>query len=124
VPLPGGNFAWDTLPEQVARAQAAWPFLEADEARRLVLAYGTRIERVLGGAKTREELGASFGGGLSEAEVRYLMREEWAETPDDVLWRRSKLGLQLSQAETEALGRFMAGARGPSEPVRPGTIGI
>ena len=71
-------------------------------------AYGTRIDRVLGAAKSIDDLGTRFGGDLTEAEVRYLMQNEWAESAEDVLWRRSKLGLLFSEAEQEELGRFMA----------------
>jgi glycerol-3-phosphate dehydrogenase len=107
-PLPGGDFAWEALDEQVAKAKQTWPFLEKDHAWRLVQAYGTRIDRVLGAAKSTEELGTRFGADLTEAEVRYLMQHEWAESADDVLWRRSKLGLLFSDEQKEALGRFMA----------------
>jgi glycerol-3-phosphate dehydrogenase len=107
-PLPGGDFAWDALDAQVAKARQAWPFLQEDHARRLVQAYGTRIDRVLGAARSAEELGTRFGADLTEAEVRYLMQHEWAESAEDVLWRRSKLGLLFSDEQKEALGRFMA----------------
>jgi glycerol-3-phosphate dehydrogenase len=112
--LPGGDFAWDALDDQVAKAQQTWPFLEEDHARRLVHAYGTRIDRVLGAAKSAEELGTRFGADLTEAEVGYLMRHEWAESADDVLWRRSKLGLLFSDEQKEALGRFMATRPAPA----------
>ncbi len=111
VPLPGGDFAWDALDAKVTQAQETWPFLAADQAQRLVHAYGTRLDRVLGAAKSAEELGTDFGAGLTEAEVRYLMQHEWAEGADDVLWRRTKLGLRVSDAQKEALSRFMAAAR-------------
>jgi glycerol-3-phosphate dehydrogenase len=64
---------------------------------------------VLGSAKSRDELGPWFGA-LSAAEVRYLMRHEWARTAEDVLWRRSKLGLVLGPQQKEALAAFMTGA--------------
>jgi len=112
VPLPGGDFAWNALDAQVTQAQQAWPFLEEPHARRLVQAYGTRIDRVLGTAKGWDDLGIRFGADLTEAEVRYLTRHEWAENADDVLWRRSKLGLKFSEAEKETLGRFMAAGQG------------
>jgi glycerol-3-phosphate dehydrogenase len=105
-PLPGGDFRWDAIGEHVAQAREAWPFLAEAEAVRLVHAYGTRLDRVLGNAKSREDIGPWFGP-LSTAEVRYLMKQEWARTADDVLWRRSKLGLHLSREERGALTRFM-----------------
>jgi glycerol-3-phosphate dehydrogenase len=69
----------------------------------------------MGDAKTRDDV-APFFGPLSAAEVRYLMKHEWARTAEDVLWRRSKLGLKLAAVEKEALGQFMAGAASPSSP--------
>jgi glycerol-3-phosphate dehydrogenase len=113
-PLPGGDFAWDALDDEVARAQRNWPFLEEGHLRRLVQAYGTRIDRMLGAATSAKDLGARFGADLTEAEVRYLMRQEWAESADDVLWRRTKLGLLFSDEQKEALGRFMVAERGPA----------
>jgi glycerol-3-phosphate dehydrogenase len=107
--LPGGDFAWDMIETQVAGSIATWPFLSEPEARRLVHAYGTRVERVLGGARSPDDLGPFFGP-LSAAEVRYLMQHEWARTADDVLWRRTKLGLKLTAAEKTALAQFMAQA--------------
>jgi glycerol-3-phosphate dehydrogenase len=107
-PLPGGDFAWDRFDDQVDRAQARWGFLGEDQARRLVAAYGTRIEAVLGDAQSRDDLGPRFGADLTAAEVRYLMTKEWARFPDDVLWRRSKLGLTMAPQGREALAAFMA----------------
>jgi glycerol-3-phosphate dehydrogenase len=107
-PLPGGDFRWNAVEARVAQARQAWPFLGEDEAQRLTRAYGTRLERVLGVGTSRDDLAPWFGG-LSAAEVRYLMLHEWARTAEDVLWRRSKLGLRLGRDETDALARFMAG---------------
>ena len=84
--------------------------MSADHARRLVRAYGTRVDRVLGTAATSGDLGIQFGADLTAAEVRYLMTKEWAQTADDVLWRRSKLGLRLTAAQITDLERFMAGS--------------
>jgi glycerol-3-phosphate dehydrogenase len=106
-PLPGGDFFWDEIDKHVAAAQAAWPFLGEADVRRMVRAYGTRIERVMEGIKSREDM-APFFGPLGAAEVRYLTRHEWARTADDVLWRRSKLGLRLDGPQKELLARFMA----------------
>lgn len=107
-PLPGGDFAWDRFEDLVDDARERWRFLGEAEARRLVGAYGTRLAEILGGARCRADLGQAFGSKLTEAEVRYLMTREWARFPDDVLWRRTKLGLTLPAAERDALAAFMA----------------
>ena len=106
--LPGGDFAWDRFDHEVDLARDCWRFLSEAEAQRLVAAYGSRLPTVLGEAKTREELGPAFGPELTGAEVRYLMTHEWARFPDDILWRRSKLGLTMPVAECDALTAFMA----------------
>ena len=69
---------------------------------------GTRLPEVLGDAKNRAELGPYFGLDLSAAEVRHLMKREWARFPDDVLWRRTKLGLTMAAEDRDALALFMA----------------
>ena len=107
-PLPGGDFVFDGMPELIQRTQRQWPFLTADHARRLAAAYGTRVQNVLHAATRMDDLGACFGADLTAAELRYLMTNEWAQTSDDVLWRRSKLGLRFSAAESAALEKFMA----------------
>jgi glycerol-3-phosphate dehydrogenase len=110
--LPGGEFPYNGLDALVARTRKSRPFLREEHAQRLVRAYGTRVERVLGAARRLDDLGPRLGADLTGAEVRYLMDREWAQTEDDVLWRRSKLGLRVSPEERERLGRFMAGAIG------------
>ncbi|MBW8902751.1 MAG: glycerol-3-phosphate dehydrogenase [Bradyrhizobium sp.] len=107
-PLPGGDFAWAGFEAQVDRARERWPFFGESEARRLIGAYGSRLAAVLGEAKDRAELGPCFGPELTGAEVRYLMNGEWARFPDDILWRRSKLGLTMPPSDREALAAFMA----------------
>ena len=106
-PLPGGDFVFDGGPALVARTRRQWPFLSQDHARRLVGAYGTRVEQVLGAPERAQALGECFGEDLTAAEVSYLMRKEWALTAEDVLWRRSKLGLRFSAAQAAALEAFM-----------------
>jgi glycerol-3-phosphate dehydrogenase len=110
-PLPGGDFpvqGFDALVDELGRE---YPWLERQYCRRLARAYGTRTRRVLHGATTWSSLGRDFGNGLTEAEVTYLMREEWAEEASDVIWRRSKLGLRLSPAQIADLESFMAQQR-------------
>ena len=76
----------------------------------MVAAYGSRLVSILGDAKSKEDLGPAFGPDLTGAEVRYLMQKEWARFPDDILWRRSKLGLTMPAADRDALAAFMARA--------------
>ena len=109
-PLPGVDFG--RLDRLVAQTRQRWPFLAESHARRLVAAYGTRVKAVLGEATRADDLGPRFGGDLTAAEIRYLMRHEWADTAADVLWRRSKLGLQVSKDEREAIEHVMAAAVG------------
>ena len=106
-PLPGGNFASSAFDAEIERAYRHWPFLGERHARRLVSAYGTRIAKVLGDAKVMSDLGPVFGENLTGAEVRYLMKYEWARFADDILWRRSKLGLTFIAKDREELSAFM-----------------
>jgi glycerol-3-phosphate dehydrogenase len=110
VPLPGGNFEGERVETFAARFRHEHPFLPPAQADRLVHAYGTRAPAVLAGASRIDDLGARFGEHLTAAEVRYLMRFEWAQTADDILWRRSKLGLGLAKQDAQKLAHFMAGA--------------
>ena len=107
VALPGGDFAHDGGPALIAALRARHPFLSDAEALRLIRAYGTEAVQVLDGAQTRADLGRDFGGGLSEAEVRWQMRHEWARRAEDVVWRRTKLGLGMTAAEIAALDGWM-----------------
>ena len=110
--LPGGEFPHDGLAALIAQTGRSRPFLADRHVQRLVRAYGTRVESVLGTARNAQELGPWLGADLTAAEVRYLMEREWARTADDVLWRRSKLGLFLSTQERERLAQFMTAAIG------------
>jgi glycerol-3-phosphate dehydrogenase len=114
--LPGGDFAIDGLPQLIAGLRKSWPFLTEPHARRLAGAYGTRAPRILGTARTIDDLGPALGADLTGAEVRYLMAHEWAQTADDVLWRRSKLGLRFSREQRARLASFMTDAVG--SPIR------
>jgi len=108
VPLPGGDFAAEAGAAQLENLQRQFPFLDSSCLHRLVLAYGTYAVRVIGPARTLADLGQHFGAGLYENEVRYLMSHEWAQTSEDILWRRTKLALKMSAAEERALAEFMA----------------
>jgi glycerol-3-phosphate dehydrogenase len=106
-PLPGGDFPHDGQGELIAGLQRDYPFLSGRDARRIGRAYGTFARGWLGAARGWDDLGRHFGAGLSKAEADYLRREEWARTADDVLWRRTKLGLHMSAAGQAALGEYM-----------------
>src|SRR5215831_1206436 len=106
--LPGGEFAPEDFDAEVAETRRRWPFLSEAHAKRLMHAYGRRMEQILKDARTMDDLGQSFAGDLTAAEVRYLIENEWAQDVDDVLWRRSKLGLKITPEERAALDRFIA----------------
>lgn len=105
--LPGGDFAMQGRGDLVRSYVTRYPGFEPSMLARLVAAYGTKAGVILGSARTSVDLGRHFGAGLYEAEVRYLMDREWAMTADDVLWRRSKLGIRIGATGAEALGAFM-----------------
>ncbi len=109
-PLPGGDFPTNGFREEVGALQALCPSCGPEHARRLVRAYGTRARLIVDGVRREADWGEQFGADLTEREVRYLTEHEWARTAEDVLWRRSKLGLRLSQGEAEHLDRWMQGA--------------
>lgn len=105
--LPGGEFDPTEQAEFIAGLNARYPFLSAADAVRIARAYGTRAEWWLEDAQDWNDLGRNFGAGLTEAEIAYLQEAEWARSAEDVLWRRSKLGLHLSEAEREAVSSFL-----------------
>ena len=107
VALPGGDFPVDEVGRLVAELRAAHPFLTDAWALRLVRAYGTEAQAVLGDARTAADLGQDFGATLTEAEVRWLMEREWARTAEDVVWRRSKLGLRMDAEAVDRLDQWM-----------------
>jgi len=101
--LPGGNVS--AVFNRRLDELASW--LPADLLRRLAFAYGTRIDSVLGDAASLADLGRHFGAGLYEAEARYLIDVEFARTAEDILWRRTKLGLQMAKADRDALAKWI-----------------
>lgn len=107
-PLPGGDFPYDGVPALIAGLLRDYPFLTERWARRLVRAYGTEARVILGEAKASADLGADFGATLTAAEVDWLMAHEFARSAEDIVWRRTKLGLRLSADQVSALERFMS----------------
>ena len=107
--LPGGDFPVEGAPALKADLAARYPFLAEHDVDRIAKAYGTRAARWLGEAQGWQALGRDFGGGLTSAEVDYLDAYEWAVGADDILWRRSKLGLRLDAAQQSALAAYLDG---------------
>jgi glycerol-3-phosphate dehydrogenase len=114
-PLPGGNFPVGGTGDLMRSLGSTFPFLPPATIRRLTRSYGTRAEAMLNGARRAEDLGRDFGGGLTEAEVNYLVAEEWAATADDILWRRSKLGLHIDRRGADELAAWLQ-VREPAAP--------
>lgn len=101
--LPGGNLPGGDFEGFVAETRHAYPWLPASLVNRLCSAYGTRISKILDDKEGIADFGKDLGCGLYEAELVYLKEHEWARTSDDILWRRSKLGLR---ADSEMRGRL------------------
>jgi glycerol-3-phosphate dehydrogenase len=114
-PLPGGDMEVSAVAALTAELMRGYPFLTPAHASRLAHAYGTRAGKLLGDAKSMADLGQSFGASLTESEVRYLMSNEWARSAEDIVWRRSKLGLRLSTAEIASIDDWIAAHRVPLE---------
>ena len=108
--LPGGDFPATAYEAEVEKLKIRYPFLAASHARRLVRLYGTLAARLLGPARSEADLGRRFGSDLYAVEVDWLIGQEWARRAEDVLWRRTKLGLKLSPAETADLEDYVRGA--------------
>jgi glycerol-3-phosphate dehydrogenase len=112
--LPGGDFsAWigparrpDTdFDRFLAEARRRYPWMDESPLRRMARAYGSRIDQVL--AQSAPGMGAQVAPGLYEAELDYLQRQEWATSAEDVLWRRSKLGLHYSAQQRVDVAQWM-----------------
>jgi len=108
IPLPGGDFPHDGVEDLIARLQHTYGFLDDRNARRLIRAYGTDAFEMLGDAASAADLGQDFGAGVSEAEVRWLIENEWVRSADDLLWRRSKRGLRVTEPQQQVLEAFIA----------------
>ena len=106
-PLPGGDMDVSAVAALTAELMRGYPFLTPVHAGRLARAYGTRASKLLGSAKSMADLGQCFGATLTEAEVRYLMSVEWACTAEDIVWRRSKLGLRMTKAEIADVDAYL-----------------
>jgi glycerol-3-phosphate dehydrogenase len=110
-PLPGGDFPIDGFADLCAEIKSRHTYLDVAHATRLARAYGTLALKLLDGARSAPDLGHRFGATLTEREVEYLRRAEFASRSDDIVWRRSKLGLRMSPDEISALDRWMMATR-------------
>ncbi len=106
--LPGGDFAFQDIGKHLAELKKQHSYLKPHEVLRLFRAYGTDALILLKGARFASDLGQMFGT-LSEREVEYLKANEWAETAEDILWRRSKLGLHMNPDDQQLLRDYLAG---------------
>lgn len=109
-PLPGGAMGYSGLQDFRTSMATIYNWLEPTILDRLIKAYGTHITYVLGDATSVSELGQHFGAGLYEAEVKYLMQEEWAKTAEDILWRRTKIGLHMTAEKRQSFENWLSNA--------------
>ncbi len=107
VALPGGDFPVSGVASLIETLRIEFPFLTERWAARLVRAYGTDARDMLAQAKTADDLGEDFGATLTEREVLWLMHHEYAQNAEDVLWRRSKLGLRITKSQVDRLDAWM-----------------
>ena len=105
--LPGGDIAVDGQIDLNTKLHKKYPFLTEETIKRLVRSYGTISFDIFGDTENLESLGEHFGSGLYEREVNYLIQEEWSRTSDDILFRRSKLGLSFSKDEIKKLNLYL-----------------
>ena len=115
VPLPGGDLRGTSRDELARGLAAAVPSLGRPVADRLVAAYGGMAGDIFASIGHRDHLGIHFGAGLYEREVGHLVANEWAMTADDILWRRTKLGLRFTASERGRLSEWLA-ATTPKQP--------
>ena len=107
--LPGGEFGPKEFDSQVERLNELYPSLPDRLLRRLARQFGTRAATLLGSAKRMEDLGETYGADLTQREVDYLVDYEWARTADDILWRRTKLGLRIGLGDKARLDAYLQG---------------
>ncbi len=107
-PLPGGDFAMQGAADLTAKLIRDYPIIMPKNARRLIRSYGTKAWQIMGNAQSLEQLGTDFGHGLYKAEVDYLAHEEWARSAEDILWRRTKLGLHFTAPQVKTLENYLA----------------
>lgn len=103
--LPGGDLGGRTVEAFLAEAARRYPFLEAGQLHRLFHCYGGELDTMLGEARGAADLGQDLGGGITERELEWMVRHEWVRAPDDALWRRTKRGLHMTEAERSSFAQ-------------------
>jgi glycerol-3-phosphate dehydrogenase len=111
-PLPGGELFPPGIERFVERAGKLWPFLPPDVTAGYAHRYGMRMHQLLGNISTLAGLGPELTPGLYEREAVFLVREEWARSAADILWRRTKLGLRATQDDAQALADWLRSRAG------------
>jgi len=105
--LPGGDLPDADFEHFLENCAADYGWLDSDQIRSYAGLYGTRIAALLTGCGSQAALGVDFGGGLFEREVRYLVEHEYAETAEDIVWRRTKRGLRMSGEQITRLDQWL-----------------
>ena len=105
--LPGGGFKLEDKEKLIVGILKKYKFLNRDWAERLFKTFGTDVEKVLGKAKAKKDLGRNFGSDLTEREVLWYINQEHARCVEDLIWRRSKLGLRLSSKQVRELNSYI-----------------
>ena len=116
-PLPGGDMPAGDFGGFVARLKRQYPALPAVIAEDYARRYGTRAWKILDSVRTVKDLGIDFGGHLYEREVRHLMEEEYALTEEDILWRRTKLGLRVPKDGVARLAAWIKSANSSAQKI-------
>lgn len=110
--LPGGDVGHFNAYRDAMHSR--YPGLGRELVEGVVRRHGTRTPAILGDARRPEELGKGFGAGLTQREIEYLIADEWAQTAEDVLWRRTKCGLHMTPQQADAVADFMKQGTGTS----------
>jgi glycerol-3-phosphate dehydrogenase len=106
-PLPGGDLGGASFAELVRAYRTRYPQLDAAWLERLLRRHGTRVAEILGDARVEADLGKAFGGGLYARELAYLVEREWAGDAEDILWRRTKCGLHMTDGQRRRVADFL-----------------
>ena len=117
-PLPGGDIPNADIDGFTARCAERYPWLPEETLRHFVRHYGTEIHTLLAGRASVDDLGAHFGAGLYAVEVEHLVQHEWARTPEDILWRRTKKGLCMAQGGVQRMRAYLDTGRSVAAAMR------